>query len=200
MSVSLVIVNFHSARALASMLRSVEGVDEIVIVDHSENEEELAALKGLGATRVIAQPNGGYGAGLNRGVRESTGDRLLLANPDLSLRSGTVAALVRSLDVPGVGITAPQLTWDEAGRWAVPQAPDTTWWREIEGRYSLWTARRRYLKEQVRLWQSREPTATGLVSGTLMAVKRSTFLAAGGFDPKYFLFYEENDFCMRVRR
>ncbi|MEN8164681.1 MAG: hypothetical protein ABFS37_11180, partial [Acidobacteriota bacterium] len=90
------------------------------------------------------------------------------------------------------------LVWDEAGRWAVPQAPDTGWWSEIEARYGLWIARRRYFKEQLRLWQATDPTPTALVSGTMMAVTRATFQAAGGFDPKYFLFYEENDFCMRV--
>ncbi len=182
------------------MLSTVEGVDEIVIVDHSEDDQEFAVLKGLGADRVIAQANTGYGAGLNRGVRESKGDVLLLANPDLLLRPGTVGALVSALDVPEAGIAAPQLVWDEAGRWSVPQAPDTGWWGEVEARYSLWTARRRYFKEQLRLWQSKAPTATELVSGTLMAVTRSTFRAAGGFDPKFFLFYEENDFCLRVRR
>lgn len=182
------------------MLQTVEDIDEIVIVDHSEDDQELAVLNGLGADRVVAQANAGYGAGLNRGVRESRGDILLLANPDVLLRSGSVQALVDALAVPGVGIAAPQLVWDEAGRWAVPQAPNIGWWSEIEARYSLWTARRRYITEQLKLWSAKEPTATSLVSGTLMAVSKANFLAAGGFDPKYFLFYEENDFCMRVRQ
>ncbi len=182
------------------MLPTLEGVDEIVVVDHSEDEGERVALESLGVDHLIAQDNAGYGAGLNRGVKESNGDILLLANPDLLLRPGTVEALVDALDWPDTGIAAPQLVWDEAGRWAVPQAPDTGWWGEIEARYSLWTARRRYFKEQLKLWGATEATPTALVSGTLMAVKRTTFQAAGGFDPKYFLFYEENDFCLRVRQ
>lgn len=200
MVVSLVVVNFHSSGALGRMLQTVEDVDEIVIVDHSEDGRELEVLNALGADRVVAQANGGYGAGLNRGVRESRGDILLLANPDLLLHPGSVRALVDALADPGVGIAAPQLVWDEAGRWAVPQAPDIGWWNEVEARYSLWTARRRYFKEQLKLWAATEPTATSLVSGTLMAVTRANFVAAGGFDPKYFLFYEENDFCMRIRQ
>ena len=182
------------------MLTTVEGVDEIVIVDHSEDDQEFAVLKGLGVDRVINQANAGYGAGLNRGVGESKGDVLLLANPDLLLRPGTVAALVDALDGPDIGIAGPQLVWDEAGRWSVPQAPDTEWWGEVEGRYSLWTARRRYFREQLELWGATAPTPTAVVSGTLMAVRRSNFQVCGGFDSKYFLFYEENDFCMRMRR
>ena len=200
MTVSLIVVNYHASGALKRMLSTVEGVDEVVIVDHSEDDAEFAVLQGLGADCVVNQVNAGYGAGLNRGVKESSGDILLLANPDLLLQPGTVGALVSALDGPDVGIAAPQLVWDEAGRWSVPQAPDTGWWGELEARCSLWTARRRYFKEQLRLWQAEAPTATDLVSGTLMAVTRSTFRAAGGFDPKYFLFYEENDFCLRVRR
>ena len=200
MTVSLIVVNYHASGALKRMLPTVEGVDEIVIVDHSEDDEELAVLEEIGVNRVIAQANAGYGAGLNRGVRESKGDVLLLANPDLLLRPGTIEALVDALDGSDTGIAAPQLVWDEAGQWSVPQAPDTGWWGEIEARYSLWTARRRYFKEQLKLWEATEPTPTALVSGTLMAVTRTTFQAAGGFDPKYFLFYEENDFCLRVRQ
>ncbi|MEN8165455.1 MAG: glycosyltransferase, partial [Acidobacteriota bacterium] len=100
MAVSLIVVNFHSSGALERMLQTLEGVDEIVIVDHSEDEQEFALLKRLRADRVIAQANGGYGAGLNRGVRESHGDMLLLANPDVLLRSGTTAALVDALSEP----------------------------------------------------------------------------------------------------
>ncbi len=200
MSVSLIIVNFHASGALKRLLSTVEAVDEIVIVDHSESDEELAALRDLDVDRVVAQPNAGYGAGLNRGVKESSGDELLLANPDLMFRSGAVGALLKALEDPEAGITAPHLVWDEAGRWSVPQAPNTGWWSEIEARYSLWTARRRYLRHQLNLWDATSPMSTPLVSGTLMAVSRATFRAAGGFDPKYFLFYEENDFCMRVRR
>ena len=200
MTVSLVVVNFHASGALGRMLETVEGVDEIVVVDHSEDEEEFAALSRLAPDRLVAQANGGYGAGLNRGVQESSGEILLLANPDLLLQPGSVTSLLRALEDPGIGIAAPQLVWDQAGRWAVPQAPNISWWSELEGKYSLWTARRRYITEQLRLWDAAEPAMTGLVSGTMMAVKRSTFRSAGGFDPKYFLFYEENDFCLRVRR
>jgi len=200
MTVSLVVVNYHASAALARMLETVEGVDEVVVVDHSESEEEFSSLSRLCPDRLVAQENGGYGAGLNRGVREANGDILLLANPDLLLEKGTVEFLVTALRGTGVGIAAPQLVWDEAGRWAVPQAPDIGWWHELEARYGLWTARRRYLKEQLALWGATVPTMTRQVSGTMMAVRRATFREAGGFDPKYFLFYEENDFCLRVRR
>ncbi len=200
MTVSLVVVNYRASAALGRMLETVEDVDEVIVVDHSEDPAETEALEDLGVDRVVPQANGGYGAGLNRGVREARGEVLLLANPDLRLRPGTVEALVGSLGMPDVGIAAPRLFWDEALRWAVPQAPDVRWWRELEWKYSPRTARRRYLRRQLELWDAVEPVRTPIVSGTVMAVRREVFRDAGGFDPKYFLFYEENDFCMRVSR
>lgn len=200
MSVSLIIVNYRAASAVERMLETVSGVDEVVAVDHSEEPDEADRLRTLGLDQVIVQPNGGYAAGLNRGVRESRGDVVLLANPDVLFSEGAIQALVEAVSDASVGIAAPQLTWDETGRWSVPQAPHLDWWVELEGRYLPRRSRKRYLGEQLRLWDATEPVQTATVSGTVMAVRREAFRAVGGMDPRYFLFYEENDFCMRVAR
>jgi GT2 family glycosyltransferase len=193
-------VNFKASTELARLLESAVGVDEIVVVDHSEDEAEVRALEALSVDRVVAQPNAGYGAGLNRGVRESTGDAIVLANPDLWFHEGAVTALVDVLGEPGVGIAAPSLFWDPDRRWQLPQARHVTWWSEFEASRFPAAARRRYLKHQNGLWSAVGPVDSPVVSGTVMAVTRETFRIAGGFDERYFLFYEENDFCMRVQK
>ncbi len=71
---SLVVVNHHGSSDLARLLEVIDGIDEVVVVDHSEDEDEAANLHKLPVHRVVVQSNSGYGAGLNRGVREASGD------------------------------------------------------------------------------------------------------------------------------
>lgn len=198
MQISLVVVNYHSSNQLRQMLESIVGVNEVIVVDHSEDEAELAVLRTLGVDRIIAQKNLGYGAGLNRGAREAAGEVLVLANPDLRFLDGAFGLLTEALERPEVGVAAPALFWDESARWSIPHARHVTWWTELEAARFPRLARRRYLKRQLGLWSTGRTVQTPVVSGTVMALKRSTFVAAGGFDERYFLFYEENDFCMRL--
>ncbi len=200
MTVSLVVVGYHSSDAIARLLGSREGVDEVVVVDHSEDPEEYERLKALPVDRLVSQPNLGYAAGLNRGVREAGGDALLLANADIVLLPGAIEALAHAASTPGLGAVGPSVLWDEAGRWRLPQATPTTWQRELGARLAPRRTARAEHRRQLALWRADRPTSTAVVSGTLMATTRAAFTASGGLDERFFLFFEENDWCLRLRR
>lgn len=200
MTVSLVVVTHLSAARLRACLGSLEGVDEVVVVDHSEDAEEQRRLERLPIDRLVVQPNAGYAAGLNRGAREASGDLLLLANPDLELLPGAAATLARAAAEPGVGVAAPALVWDRDGRWRIPHATRHTWRSELAGRWTPRSAARAWHRRQLRLWRARRTVSTEVVSGTLMATTRAVFESTGGLDEGFFLFFEENDWCRRLRR
>ncbi len=198
MSVSAVIVAYRSSDHLPALLASLEGVDEVVVVDHSEDAAEAAALDRLGIDRLVIQANRGYGAGLNRGVRESTGDLLLLLNPDVALLPGAAAALLGALADPGVAAAGPLLQWDAVGRWLLPHSPPLGWRDELRAALSPRAATRAYLAHELRLWTASAPVVTPVIGGAVMATTRDTFVASGGFDERFFLFFEENDWCRRL--
>ncbi len=198
MSVSAVIVTYRSAEHLPALLASLEGVDEVVVVDHSDDEAEAAALGRLGVDRLVVQANRGYGAGLNRGVRESIGDHLLLLNPDVVLLPGATRALLTALDDPGVAAAGPRLQWEAAGRWLLPHSPPLTWRDELRAALAPRAATRAYLAHELRLWTAEEQVATPVIGGAVMATTRDAFVGSGGFDERFFLFYEENDWCRRL--
>ncbi len=200
MTVSLVVVTRFSAAELAGLLATRDGIDEVVAVDHSEDDDERGRLERLPVDRLICQPNAGYAAGLNRGAREASGEVLLLANPDLELAPGAAAALARAASSPGVGVAAPALLWDHEGRWRLPQATHHTWRAELAGRFTPRARTRAWHRRQLALWRASTSVATEVVSGTLMATTRAVFEATGGLDEGFFLFFEENDWCARVRR
>lgn len=197
-TVSAVIVAYRSSAYLPALLASLEGVAEVIVVDHSEDAVEAATLGALGVDRLVVEDNRGYGAGLNRGVRESTGDVLLLLNPDVVLRPGAVAALRAAVLTPGVAAAGPILEWDEAGRWRLPHSPPLEWRAELRARLAPRAATLSYLRHELALWTAEKPVTTPVIGGAVMATTRDAFVASGGFDERFFLFFEENDWCRRL--
>jgi N-acetylglucosaminyl-diphospho-decaprenol L-rhamnosyltransferase len=199
MGLSLITVNFHSVDEVAELAVAVaDQVDEIVVVDHSESKDELARLEAIPGVRSVAQQNLGYGAGLNRGVEEAKHELLVLCNPDVRPKPGAIETLADHAVGPGIGAVGPTLIWDDRQVWRLPQAPHVTWLTELEGMRRPVAERRHNTRHQMRLWTHEGAVRAPVLSGTFLVTTRRAFEASGGFDPKYFLFYEENDWCRRL--
>ena len=200
MRISLVTVTYRSAVWLERLLPTAGGVDEVIVVDHSEDEAERRRLAALPIDRLVVQPNRGYGAGLNRGVRESSGDLLLLVNPDVRFAPGAIERLAGLAARPGTGAAGPQLLWSERYPWRLPHSADYTVPLEWSMARCPRFARALYLHRMRRIWSAAAPVAVPVLGGAVLTVLRERFEATGGFDERFFLFFEENDWCRRLRR
>lgn len=207
--VSLVVVNYRTAtlarEAFASARSSCSSAIEIIAVDNSESEVEASELRSAGADLVIAPPrNLGYGSGVNLGASNATGSVLIASNPDVIFHPGSIDALIAATD--GQSIAGPALFWDRGCRWQLPPADLPSVRQKIaqlratrNPRY----ARRRdaaRTRARVRFWSLDATTEVDAVSGAVMAIPRRLFDRAGGFDERYFLYYEEMDLVRSVRR
>jgi GT2 family glycosyltransferase len=124
--ISVVVVNYRSAdaveRLVASVARSELAPHEVIVVDNASGDDSVARLDGRDDLRLVPSAvNTGFGGGCNLGAAVATGDLLLIANPDVRLRPGTLGALVRALNsAPEIGIACPDLLsppfGDDAGR------------------------------------------------------------------------------------
>ncbi len=200
MRISLVVVGWHSAPWIERLLPTAAEADEIVVVDHSEDGAEAARLRELPLTRLVLQANRGYGAGLNRGAREAAGDVLVLANPDVRFAEGTIGRLAALATRPGVGAAGPAILWTPERPWQLPHSAHHTWVRELLAARLPALARRVYLRQMDRAWKAAVPAAVPVLGGAVIVTTRAVFEASGGFDERFFLFFEENDWCLRVRR
>lgn len=200
MSVSLVIVNYRSSAWLKQLLPTAGPVDEIVVVDHSEQPSEAEKLSGLELDRLLVRPNRGYGAGLNTGAAESSGEILILANPDIRFEPRAIELLTNAAARPGVGAAGPIIYWDPQLRWQLPHATHFTWRFELATVVAPRLARRMYLRQQLLGWTADDPVSVPTIGGAALAMSRSVFEDIGGFDERYFLFFEENDLCRRLQR
>jgi GT2 family glycosyltransferase len=206
---SLVAVCHHSSAVLPRSVASFRAgasaagmTAELVLVEQSEDADEAESAAACAPDRLIVLPNRGYAAGLNAGAAASSGDLVLLANPDIELLDGSVAALAEA--TRGADVAGPQLLWDRAGEVLLPIPDDPGPLAEL-GRTlgRRWPSRRavaRRVEAAWRVWTAERPVATPSLRGPLLALRRDALSRLGPLDEGYFLYYEETEWLLRARR
>ena len=179
-----------------------------VIVDNgppgalpSDLAERIAPDNSAGVTVVPYQGNRGFGAGCNAGVTAAqVTPFILLVNPDAEITVGMVDELLATFAAnPRLGITSPQLL-DHTGAPVETAGTFPTILGLALGK--LW--RPTHARQQQGTLDGPLPEhayrPVDWVSGAVMMVRREVWDATGGFDPAYFLYYEDIDLCLRARR
>ncbi len=190
--VGAVVVHFGdpapTGACVAALLSDGSGCRfRLVVVDNSCN---LPAQTVAPATVLSCPDNPGFGGGANRGVAalgEGPWDALVILNNDVEVAGGYLRAALSTLRRPGVGAAAGPLYLDR---------PDGRLWYAGGGVNRLtgtvWQARSRRAAERER--------EVGFIPGAALAVSEAAWQATGGFDPAYFLYNEDLDLCLRLRR
>jgi len=102
-SVSVIIPNYNGARTISACLRSVATVDyanfEIVLVDDASTDESLSIVRGsFPDVKIIENSeNLGFGRAVNRGIKASSGEIVILLNMDTVVRKDWLSQLVQAL-------------------------------------------------------------------------------------------------------
>ena len=194
-------------RCLGSVLEhgAVAGlVTRIVLVDNASADGTADAVRaafGKGVDVVANLSNVGFGAACNQGVALVRDARLVLfLNADVELTSGALAALVAEMEsAPDIAVCGPRIV----GTGGAPQpsvrghpTPLALLHQHTALRFVRIgaAAYRRYKEPQV-------PEGGGtvdVVMGACMLVCGGSFRAARGFDPRYFLYFEEADLQRRL--
>ncbi len=207
---SVIVVNYRqaalAARCVASVGRALDDeaiAGEIVLVDCGSGEEEAAALQALHAELCRLPENRGYSGGVNAGMARARAGRLVLSNADVEFRPGALTELVRSLDDPRVGASAPVCSWDASDRVLLPSGFDPSFLQEIAMLRASRSSRRddrrfaRFARDAVSLWTRGGPARH--LSGAVLAARRDVFDRVGRFDEGFLFEYEETDWERRVR-
>lgn len=198
MKVGVVILNYKVKELVLKCLESVRKSDYkdifIVVVDNYSQDglgEVLRSQPGL--EFIQNSQNSGYTGGNNLGIRKALdlGAQLVfILNPDTQLESKTISYLVEGINSEMVGIVCPKIY--------------------LEDRKTIWYAGGVFDKDNVLGFhrgvdQKDSPefdqeTETEFATGAAIMVKREVFDAVGLFDERYFLYYEDSDFCLRAKR
>jgi len=212
-AVTVIVVNFNTGplarRAVESAAADLTRVDwDAIVVDNASTSDGVEALDGLPRTRIIANPrNVGFGAAVNAAARKTNAPLLWLLNPDCEVVPGAFRALRETLDAHAdCAIAAPRLLNADGSVQASARGEPTAW-TGLFGRHSLLTrffpsspVARRNLPAEDLVNAGVESAPVDWVMGAAMLVRRAAFDRVGGFDERYFLYWEDADLCRRLRQ
>ena len=203
---SAVIVHYRTVEETVAAARSVAETAPaagIIVVDNASGDSVGARLASEvpSARLLVEERNRGYGAGCNRGARETDRPYLLFLNSDTVVRAGAVDALVEALESdPLAAAAAPRLVnADGSLQPSIQQFP--TPWRifcESSGLAAI-SGGRGFLRGHTKTREDHgRPRPVPAVRGAALLVRRSSFEEAGGFDEGFFLYAEETDLFRRL--
>jgi GT2 family glycosyltransferase len=205
----IVIVNFNSGNALAECLQSIRahaGDAHVLVVDNASGDASQMAAQPRGMPIALQQnaENVGFARAVNQALARTTGDFVLLLNPDCRLLNGAVDTLLNDLVAhPTCAIVAP-LVFEADGSVQGNVRGDPDMLTGLFGRSTLLTRmlpRSRLSRRNVK-FESHAGESSGdadWVSGACMMMRRRAVEAVGGFDERYFLYWEDADICRRLR-
>ncbi len=199
-SISAVVLlyrNWPGVRAtIDSLLAQGTAIAEIVVVDQEGTAGTPAPIESAYPSVRVIRPtvNGGYGAGMNAGVAatDPSSDAVLLVTHDCLVGAGCVERLADLLwSADDIGAAGPVLCWRSrpgavfsgGGRIDADGLPSHRW------------------ADDRLVTHLRRPTADPeWLDGACILVRSAAFDRIGGFDPAYFLYFEDADFGLRLRR
>jgi GT2 family glycosyltransferase len=199
-----VVIVAHNAgdllRAAVDSAAEQAGADHVWVMDAESTDGSTVAIAGsLPQGHVCAVPNAGFSASNNRGIELTSGPFVLLLNPDAVLGEGAVTALLESAERnPRAGIIGPAVYNPDGSAQANAFGRFPTLGSAIELR--LWRLAQR-ARGNTRLSPT-IPVRTApvdWVTGACMLVRRAAIQSAGLMDERFFLYWEDVEWCHRMR-
>jgi hypothetical protein len=206
-SISVIVVSYavreKLRRCLASLASQAPGpLPEVIVVDNASPDGSAALVRTeFPWVRLVEHPeNRGFAAAVNAGAGLAEGDAFLLLNPDTELPPGAVEAMGRSLHAHPRAFAIGFRQEDESGMlqlsfWFEPGLLTELLRHAAQARFDRGDRR-------IAGWIDRRiavPRRIAWVSGAALLTPRAAFERVGGFDEGFFLFFEDIDYCLRVR-
>jgi N-acetylglucosaminyl-diphospho-decaprenol L-rhamnosyltransferase len=205
---SIVIVNYKVRELLRACLRSLpaatEGLEtEVFVVDNASDDGSVEMIReAFPEVRLTASAeNLGFTRGNNVAIRDCVGRYVLLLNPDTEPEPGSLARLVQFMEAhPRAGACGPKLlntdgTLQHNGR----RFP--TLWRELLAVTGVLSLTAGHFERALTYGRDDFDVECEVdqVSGACILARRSVIEAVGMLDERFFMFYEEVEWCHRVR-
>lgn len=209
MGVSLIVVHYRTREPLARLLESLRAADpgplrEIVLVNNSGEPLDDLVRDLRWPVRVLdPKKNLGYARGVNEGIRAAAEEDLLILNPDIVVEPGSIEALERAARArPRAGILAPRLE-NPDGTLQLSARRFYNWRTLLLRRAPLLglDRRSRAVREHLMLdWNHEDTRPVDWVLGAALYARRGAVRDVGLMDERYFLYFEDVDWCQRMWR
>ena len=215
MDVSIVIVNYHSAAMVIDCINSIYAKTqdisfEIIVVDNASGDGSVECLRDAFGDRIrlIASPeNLGFGKANNLGAEAASGEYLFLLNPDTILINNAIGILHEYMKAnPHVGVAGGNL-------FSPDMTPASSFCREFDDLHleKMRASWRRLIGDRIKAKlhigqngplaefnHTNAPQKVAYIFGADMMMPRTVFESVNGFDPDFFMYYEEEELTWRI--
>ena len=204
MDVSIIIVNYNTTDLLLQCVNSIaastHGVSyEIIVVDNGSREEQLQPLRGDSRIRLLEMnDNLGFGRANNAGAAQARGEHLFLLNPDTLLINDAITILYQYLKAnPETGICGGNIYDENHTPIHSHDMLKPSMLSELDTVFGHIYYKLRYGKNS---WfnHTGKPMRVALITGADMMIRREAWDKVSGFDPSFFMYYEDSDLCTQV--
>lgn len=196
--VAVVILNYKLHDLVLKCLESVQNTlykEKIIIVVDNNSGDGLAESLQVSKDLIFIQnkENSGYTGGNNLGIKEALkqgADFILILNPDTTIDKNAVSILVEKAISLNADILSPKIYFSGSKKiWFAGGVMDLA---------NVLGSNRGVDEQDIGQYDKDEEME--LVSGACMLVRKEVFEKIGFFDERYFLYYEDTDFCFRARK
>ena len=225
MKLSVVIVSWNTKDILAECLESLAPVMtrfnqeacrmEVIVVDNAsrDNSAEAIAENFVSAGSVCKQPdfslialsdNRGFAAANNLAIKEAQGDYVLLLNSDTLVLNGAIDKLISFAENnPDAGIWGGRTLFGNGALNSTSCFRQFTPWSLFCRAFGLSRAFANsdfFNSENFGNWQRNTVRHVEIVTGCFLLIKREFWNQLKGFDPRFFMYAEEADLCLRATK
>lgn len=202
---SIITVNWNAGHQLLDCINSIQKfgapyVTQTIVVDNGSTDGSEKTIQDmLGVKVIFSGENLGFGKACNLGAQHAESEYLLFLNPDAALYSDSLPNALAFMQDPAnvkVGICGVQLL-DESGRLSRSCARFPSAFGFMAHALGLDRLFPR-LSPAMAEWDHAQTREVDQVIGAFFLVRREVFDALGGFDERFFVYFEEVDFSRRA--
>lgn len=200
----VVVVTHNSARHIGPCVESICAANaRPIIVDNGSTDDTLAIVELKSAGIALIIPTGenlGYGRAMNIGFKQTTGEFVILSNPDVVFLDGSIGYMVEFLKSnPRVGILGVQEVFSN-GTWQRSYGDLPGIWPGIKDAVGITTLHNQMRRASWPWKIDRRPKEVGYPDGAVLAIRREAFVEVNGFDEDFYFYSDESDLSARIQK
>jgi len=199
--VAIVIVNYNSTEDTIECLQSLKNISydnaEIIVVDNGSNHDSVEKLQNFnnGFSLLTTETNLGFAGGNNIGIRYAIDHKagyVLLLNNDTVVGSDFIEPLLDTvLNSNKAGVVGGKIFYYDD--------PERIWY--AGGSLNCFSGRTKHIgKNKTDTGKYDKTREVSFITGCLMLIPREVIENVGMMDEKYFLYFEDADWCYRIRK
>lgn len=186
--ISVIIVSYNTEDLIVDCIKSITDSDsvnsEIFVVDNCSSDNSVKVINdNFKDVKLISnKENRGFGAANNQVISSCSGKYILFLNPDTLVNHNTLEYMIRYMDNnPSIGLAGPNVLYPNGSH---------------QDSVSYGYPGQRYGKNDL----GNLPGRIACVLGACQIVRKDLLLELHGFDEDFFLYGEDQDICLRVRK